>query len=247
MESRTKGEYAERRASERLRAQVVMYRGHRTAGRGPGRLTLPAATVTLILGWGDPLHLFHEARSAPAERTAWHAMLAGLRTSSVSGGYTGVAESVEVEFTPLGAYQCLGMPLHHLTNTHLHPDEVLGAGWSARLTEQLMAMPDWESRWAVIDNAWRGGWWTRHCPRQSLPRCGAGCALATDRYPPKNWPLPRAAAVGGSRCSSASRSDCRREPPAGYCGFNGRSPYRLVPAGRWLTGRLCVATTTRHT
>lgn len=153
MESRTTGEYAERRASERLRAQVVMYRGHRTAGRGPGRLTLPAATVTLILGWGDPLHLFHEARSAPAERTAWHAMLAGLRTSSVSGGYTGVAESVEVEFTPLGAYQCLGLPLHHLTNTHLHPDEVLGAGWSARLTEQLMAMPDWESRWAVIDNA----------------------------------------------------------------------------------------------
>ncbi|MFF4582699.1 helix-turn-helix domain-containing protein [Streptomyces sp. NPDC001373] len=109
--------------------------------------------MTLILGWGDPLSLFHEAGSAPAERTTWHAMLAGLQTASIRGGFGGVAEAVEVEFTPLGAYQCLRLPLHHLANARLHPDEVLGAGWSARLTEQLMTRPDWEGRWAVIDNA----------------------------------------------------------------------------------------------
>ncbi|MEU7506336.1 helix-turn-helix domain-containing protein [Streptomyces lavendulae] len=109
--------------------------------------------MTLILGWGDPLQLFHEARSAPESRATWHAMLAGLRTSSVKGGYPGVAEAVEVEFTPLGAYMCLGLPLHHLANDHVHPDEVLGTGWSARLTEQLIATPDWEGRWAVIENA----------------------------------------------------------------------------------------------
>lgn len=130
-----------------------MYRGHRTAGRGADRLTLPSATVTLILGWGDPLRLSHGARSAPAQRTTWHAMLAGLQTSSVRGGFSGVAEAVEVEFTPLGAYMCLGLPLHHLANSHVHPDEVMGAGWSARLTEQLIAVPDWEGRWAVIENA----------------------------------------------------------------------------------------------
>ncbi|MEE1751200.1 helix-turn-helix domain-containing protein [Streptomyces sp. SP18CS02] len=109
--------------------------------------------MTLILGWGDPLQLFHEARSAPTARTTWHAMLAGLRTSSIWGGFGGVAEAVEVEFTPLGAYQCLGLPLHHLANGHTHPDEVLGAGWSARLTEQLISVPDWGKRWAVIENA----------------------------------------------------------------------------------------------
>ncbi|MER5973435.1 helix-turn-helix domain-containing protein [Streptomyces sp. NPDC002055] len=58
-----------------------------------------------------------------------------------------------MEFTPLGAYRCLGLPLHHLANGHVHPDEVLGSGWSVRLTEQLVAMPDWQGRWAVIDNA----------------------------------------------------------------------------------------------
>ncbi|WP_314250236.1 helix-turn-helix domain-containing protein [Streptomyces kutzneri] len=109
--------------------------------------------MTLILGWGDPLNLYHEAGSVPAARTTWHAMLAGLRTASLRGGYPGVAEAVEVDFTPLGAYQCLGLPLHHLANAHLHPDEVLGAGWSARLTEQLMAMPDWEGCWTLIDSA----------------------------------------------------------------------------------------------
>ncbi|MET9693539.1 helix-turn-helix domain-containing protein [Streptomyces sp. NPDC006514] len=105
------------------------------------------------MGWGDPLNLFHEAESAPAERTTWHAMLAGLQTASIRGGFGGIAEAIEVEFTPLGAYQCLRLPLHHLANAHLHPDEVLGAGWSASHTEQLMAMPDWEGRWAIIDNA----------------------------------------------------------------------------------------------
>ncbi|WP_345189294.1 helix-turn-helix domain-containing protein [Streptomyces lavendulae] len=108
--------------------------------------------MTLILGWGDPLCLFHEAPSTSV-RTTWHSMLAGLHTSTVQGAYTGPAEAVEVEFTPLGAYMCLGLPLHHLANSHLHPDEVLRTGWSARLTEQLAALPDWEGRWAVIDNA----------------------------------------------------------------------------------------------
>ncbi|MFJ9448007.1 helix-turn-helix domain-containing protein [Kitasatospora sp. NPDC101235] len=108
--------------------------------------------MTLILGWGDPLRLLRCTRGVPAERTTSHAVLAGLHTSSVKGGYEGVAESVEVEFTPLGAYTCLGLPLHHLANRHMHPDEVLGTGWSARLTEQLIAVPDWEGRWAVIDN-----------------------------------------------------------------------------------------------
>ncbi|MFB6813437.1 helix-turn-helix domain-containing protein [Streptomyces sp. NPDC056347] len=109
--------------------------------------------MTLILGWGDPLSLFHGARSAPAGRTTWHALVAGLRTSSIRGGFEGVAEAVEVEFTPLGAYRCLGLPLYHLANGHVHPDEVLGTVWSARLTEQLLAEPDWERRWTIIDSA----------------------------------------------------------------------------------------------
>ncbi|MGW9206075.1 helix-turn-helix domain-containing protein [Embleya sp. NPDC055664] len=109
--------------------------------------------MTLILGWGNPLHLVHEAPRAPAVRTTWHAMLAGLQLSSIRGGYEGVAEAIEVEFTPLGAYMCLGLPLHHLAHHHVHPDAVLGAGWSAGLTEQLVAVPDWEGRWAVLENA----------------------------------------------------------------------------------------------
>ncbi|MBZ6478118.1 helix-turn-helix domain-containing protein [Streptomyces griseocarneus] len=109
--------------------------------------------MTLFLGWGDPLHLLHETRSARAQRTTWHATLAGLQTSSLKGGFEGAAEAVEMDFTPLGAYMCLGLPLHHLASCHLHPDEVLGTGWSAHLTEQLIAVPDWGKRWAIIEDA----------------------------------------------------------------------------------------------
>ncbi|WP_405546476.1 helix-turn-helix domain-containing protein (plasmid) [Streptomyces goshikiensis] len=109
--------------------------------------------MTLILGWQEPLHLFHTTRSTPPQRTTWHAMLAGLQTSAVTGGFQGIAEAVEVEFTALGAYKCLGLPLHHLSNDHVHPDEVLGPGWSAQLTEQLMVESDWDKRWVVIEEA----------------------------------------------------------------------------------------------
>ncbi|NXY94221.1 helix-turn-helix domain-containing protein [Streptomyces sp. BR123] len=109
--------------------------------------------MTLILGWGDPLALSHAARGVPARRTTWHALLAGLQTAPVKGGYQGISQAVEVEFTPLGAYMILGLPLHRLANNYIHPDEVLGTGWSASLTEQLIAVPDWKGRWAVIENA----------------------------------------------------------------------------------------------
>ncbi|MFJ8746896.1 hypothetical protein ACIRL2_47090 [Embleya sp. NPDC127516] len=78
--------------------------------------------MTLILGWGDPLHLFHESRSAPAARTTWHAMLAGLRASSIKGGYAGIAEAVEVEFTPLGAFADRAAACGYHDQAHMNRD-----------------------------------------------------------------------------------------------------------------------------
>ncbi|WP_373465449.1 hypothetical protein [Streptomyces sp. V1I6] len=46
-----------------------------------------------------------------------------------------------MEFTPLGAYTCLGVPMHHLANTLVDPDAVLGRGWTATVTGRLAAAP----------------------------------------------------------------------------------------------------------
>ncbi|MBD0746831.1 AraC family transcriptional regulator [Streptomyces sp. CBMA152] len=120
----------------------------------PARLTLPAATVTMIVGWGDPLHLYDAGEKGSTGGTgAWHAMVGGLRTSPVLGGYRGAGQAVEVDFTPLGAYMCLGISMHNLANETVHPDELVGKRWTQRLTERLAAAPDWEARWEVVDDA----------------------------------------------------------------------------------------------
>lgn len=149
-----RGESVERAAPDWLRGQVVKYRGRRTPGGMPARLTLPAATVTLIVGWGDPLHLFDAADRGSGG--SWYSLVGGLRTSPVLGGYRGSGQAVEVDFTPLGAYMCLGISMHHLANETVHPDELLGRRWTERLTERLAAAPDWEARWALLDDALAG-------------------------------------------------------------------------------------------
>lgn len=142
-----------RLAPDRLRAYVVSYMGFDTRQvQGGPKLSLPAATATLVLGWGDPLTV-HAGRGEEPGASAWHGLLAGLHTAPVVSGYSGAAHAVMVDFTPLGAYRFLGIPLHHLTDVLVDPDEILGSGWSNRLAGRLAAAEDWAGCWAVLDNA----------------------------------------------------------------------------------------------
>ncbi|MFJ1843494.1 MULTISPECIES: helix-turn-helix domain-containing protein [unclassified Streptomyces] len=111
--------------------------------------------MTLLLGWGEPLHVLdNPAGETRAER--WPSMLAGLRTTDLLAGYQGAGRAIEVEFTPIGAHRYLGIPLHHLANALADPDDILGTGWTLRITERLAAARDWASRWAIIDDALAG-------------------------------------------------------------------------------------------
>ncbi|MFI6638889.1 helix-turn-helix domain-containing protein [Streptomyces sp. NPDC050504] len=149
-----RGETFQRPAPAWLRDHVVGYRGYRSVAAGPTRLTLPAATVTLVLGWGAPVRLADAGPTGTVQE--WSAMLAGLRTSPVRGRCDGLAHGVEVEFTPLGAYALLALPLRHLSRTRAHPDDVLGLGWTRRLTERLATAPHWRDRWRVLDSELAG-------------------------------------------------------------------------------------------
>ncbi|MFJ1596122.1 helix-turn-helix domain-containing protein [Streptomyces sp. NPDC088261] len=46
----------------------------------------------------------------------------------------------------------MGIPLHHLAQTLVHPDEVMGTGWTTRTTEQLATAQNWGERWALLNN-----------------------------------------------------------------------------------------------
>ncbi|MFE5858352.1 helix-turn-helix domain-containing protein [Streptomyces sp. NPDC056500] len=109
------------------------------------------ASAMLLLGWGAPLHL----RAGPggdAPPSQWTAMIAGPQTEPILAGYSGPGHAIEVDFTPLGAHRCLGLPLHHLAGAKVHPDPVMGTGWTARVTERLAAAQDWAGRWAIVDD-----------------------------------------------------------------------------------------------
>ncbi|MFD3697001.1 helix-turn-helix domain-containing protein [Streptomyces sp. NPDC058646] len=144
-------ERAERPAPHWLRGRVVKYCGYRAPVGSPPRLTLPAATVTLVLGWGEPLYTY-AAPGGPPVRTT-RSLVAGLHTSPVLGGYRAGGQAVEVDLTPLGTYACLGIPLSELADVRVRAEEVLGAAWTRRLVEQLAQAPDWDSRWALLDAA----------------------------------------------------------------------------------------------
>ncbi|MEU0955857.1 helix-turn-helix domain-containing protein [Streptomyces niveus] len=149
-ESGGEGVFIRHRASVVLRGQVIGYRGYRLPGRGLLRVTLPTATVTLVLGWAAPLEV-HAGPGGGNGPDRWLSMIAGPQTAHVLAGYRGTGHAVEVDFTALGAHRCMGIPLHHLAQTLIHPDEVMGTGWTERTTEQLATAPNWGSRWALLD------------------------------------------------------------------------------------------------
>ncbi|MEV5689528.1 helix-turn-helix domain-containing protein [Streptomyces sp. NPDC052164] len=151
MALKDRGENAEQRPPAGLRSQLIRYRGYRTPGAQPPRVTLPAARVTLLLGWGEPLHI-HGGSNRSGAVEHWSSMLAGPQSAPFLAGYQGAGYAIEVEFTPLGAHMCLGLPLHHLADAVLHPDDVMGAGWTARITERIAVAPDWHTRWAIINS-----------------------------------------------------------------------------------------------
>lgn len=135
-----------------LRPYVMSYAGyHLVNAREQPRINLPAATVTLLLGWGEPLHILASSRHKECAG-AWQGLLAGLRTTALQSFYTGTAYAVQVEFTPAGAYTFLGgVPMHQLAHLLVDPDDVFGPGWTATMTSRLAAAPDWTGRYAILD------------------------------------------------------------------------------------------------
>lgn len=138
------------RPAAHLRGSVIRYRGHQMTGPRPARVTLPCATVTLLLAWGHPLTI-HSGRDAGHLSTHWPAMIAGLQASAMLAGFHGPGSAVEIEFTPLGARRLLGVPLHHLAKSVVDPDEILGPHWSADITDRLAGAAHWPQRWRMLD------------------------------------------------------------------------------------------------
>lgn len=74
--------------------------------------------------------------------------LAGLHETQVTTEHPGRSLGMQVNLDPLGARGLLGTPLHELAHRTVELEDVLGEPF---LVERLAAAPDWDARFAVLD------------------------------------------------------------------------------------------------
>ena len=104
---------------------------------------MPWAGAVAIVCFGVPYTLDGEP---------FDAFVGGLSDRPILTEFVGAAGGVQVDFTPLGARRCLGLPMDELTNRVVALEDVLGPG-APLLVERLQEAPGWAERFALLDAA----------------------------------------------------------------------------------------------
>ena len=134
----------------RLRGSVQSYQGY--VERTPGfarRLETPSSDVVLIISLGPGLHVINPRN--PAGTTDPHStFIAGLHDSYMLTQSCGEWQGIQVNFTPIGAHLCFGVPMHEFTNRVVDLEDLFGTR-AHRLVRQLYEGPSWEARFAILD------------------------------------------------------------------------------------------------
>jgi AraC-like DNA-binding protein len=76
--------------------------------------------------------------------------IAGLHEQQVTTEHPGRSLGMQVDLDPLAARALVAAPLHELANRTVPLEEILDAPF---LVERLAAAPDWDSRFALLDDA----------------------------------------------------------------------------------------------
>ncbi|NAZ82076.1 helix-turn-helix domain-containing protein [Kineococcus sp. R8] len=148
-------EFARRPAAPALRPWVAGFSGYREAGVGPVRHRgLPSPWMTLVLTLDDPLVVAqHPDPGQPGG--SFDALVGGLHRRPALIVHDGRQSGVQVALHPLAARAVLGVPAGELASVDADADAVFGAEVD-RVREQLLAAPDWPTRFAVVED-WLAG------------------------------------------------------------------------------------------
>jgi AraC-like DNA-binding protein len=137
-------------AAPRLRRHVLGYCGYEEETVGfTRRRELPSGEVVLIIGFGPKLETTYP-HLAPDRGSTHRSFVAGLHETHCLVATPGNQAGIQLNLTPLGAHVLLGLPMHELTNRVVELDDLLGAD-GALLVEQLHDAPDWQARFALLD------------------------------------------------------------------------------------------------
>jgi AraC-like DNA-binding protein len=113
------------------------------------RREVASAIVPLIINWGSPYGIVEPTKPCAAPRPIG-TFVAGLHNSFAITESYGLHECAQVNFTPLGAYLFLRLPMHSLTDCVVELEVLLGAVVT-RLEAQLYEATSWSDRFHLID------------------------------------------------------------------------------------------------
>ncbi|MFJ9155009.1 helix-turn-helix domain-containing protein [Streptomyces sp. NPDC102270] len=139
-----------------LRPGVRSYRGFRLAfERSRRRLEVPNASVTLVLGFGDPLritgaHPVGQTGQVVQPGTSYTSLLAGLHTRASVGEHDGRAHGIEVVMAPWTAFTLFRTPMAELADSMVDLADLLGQP-AYDLAGALAETPGWAARFTLLD------------------------------------------------------------------------------------------------
>lgn len=133
----------------RLKPYVAAYQDYSDSSRGTRRdRHTPGSSVTVILDFGDLRHVDH---GDPRLTRAYpHGFVAGLHDEVAVTETTGSSHGLQVDLTPIGAYQIFGVPMHELTNRAVALDDMFGTA-AVHLADQLRSDSDPGVRFDLLD------------------------------------------------------------------------------------------------
>jgi AraC-like DNA-binding protein len=145
-------EMVDRAPLPRVRAHVRRYTGYVETGTRPlRRRELPSGNVVLILSFGPSIdvRVSPDSTGPPERHTSF---VAGLDDSHALTEHAGLQHGLQVDLTPLGAFQFLGLPLSELAGRIVPLEDVLGRE-APHLLERLYAARGWDARFELLDAA----------------------------------------------------------------------------------------------
>jgi AraC-like DNA-binding protein len=126
----------------RLRGHVRGYCGYVERTSPLRRRELPSGEVVLVLGFGPPIRVDGQRRSS---------FVAGLHGSHATTEHDGRQHGLQVNLTPLGAFQLFGPPESGVPGQVVDLEDVLGHD-APLLVEQIYEAGDWDARFALLDS-----------------------------------------------------------------------------------------------
>jgi AraC-like DNA-binding protein len=113
------------------------------------RLEVPHPNAVLIISFGPRMRVLDHRDQAGLEREHT-SFITGLHDSYVHTEFSGRSHGMQVNLTPLGAFQVFGVPMDRLTNRTIPLEDVFGRMAEA-LQQRLLQSSGWEARFAMLD------------------------------------------------------------------------------------------------